>query len=154
MEDVKATLKKKDLKQKVQLSSTLTIILILFEIAICFWNKLFVILVWIPILPLIYIFKRKSFFKNAEFCYGKVVDVTLSDDADVYMYTKVEFLDCASKIRETVVDEHWGDFRDEDKDKMHEFYEEGKKRIGKRAPLFYKKEKPNKNIVFINNLED
>ena len=76
MENVKETLKKKDLKQTVQLSSVLTILLILFEIAICFWNKLFVILVWIPILPLIYIFRRKGFFKNAEFCYGKVVDVT------------------------------------------------------------------------------
>lgn len=155
MEYVKENLKNKNLKGTTQLSIILTILLILFEIVLYFWNKAFVILVWMPILPLIHILKRKIFFKNAEFGYGKVVDVILkNDDGDVYRSTKIEFIDYNSKIHETVVVEHWGDFRDEDKDKIDEFYEEGKKRIGKKVPLFYKKENPNKNIIFIDNLEN
>ncbi|MFR2534303.1 MAG: hypothetical protein ACLS95_03620 [Clostridia bacterium] len=155
MGDVKEFLKKKDLQGTIRLSIFLAILLILFEILLYFWNKLFIILIWIPILPLLHILKRKSFFKNAEFCYGKVVDVTLSDNDDVYRNTKIEFMDCYSKkIHQTVLNEHWGDFRYEDEDKINEFYEEGKKRIGKKVPLFYKKENPNKNIIFIENLED
>lgn len=155
MEDVKKSLINKDLKGKMQISIVITIFLILFETALCFWNKVFVILVWVPIVPLLLILKRRSFFKNAEFCYGTIVDVTINDNDDVYMYTKIEIMDFNSKkINETVIEEHWGDFKDEDKGEINEFYEEGKKRIGKKVPLFYKKENPNKNIIFVNSLED
>lgn len=155
MEDVKKSLIKKDCQATIRLSIVLTTLLVLLEIGLIFWNKAFIILIWIPLLPLINIIKRKIFFKNAEFCYGKVIDVTLNVNDDVYMYTKIEFMDRHSKKKyQTEIDEHWGDFRDEDKDKINEFYEEGKKRIGKKVPLFYKKKNPNKNKIFINNLKD
>ncbi len=152
---MKESIIKEEWKDTVKTSILLSILLIVFEIVICFWNRAFIILVWIPFLPFINMLKRKRFFKNAEFCYGKVIDVTLSEDSDVYIYTKVEFLDCYSKeIYQAVVENHWGDFRGEDKDKINEFYDECRKRIGKKVPLLYKKCNPNKNMIFINNIED
>jgi len=155
MEDVKETLKKKKMKDTIKLSIILTIILVVFEIIFCICNNAFIIFAWVPALPVIYMLKRKMFFDNAEFCYGKVAEVTLDDNDDVHRSTKIEFMDSDSKkMNETFVIEHWGDFREEDKEKINEFYEEGKKRIGKRIPLFYKKGNPAKNIVFLDYIED
>ena len=69
--------------------------------------------------------------------------------------TKIEFKDSYSnKIYETYVCEHWGDFNEELKDEIDTFYKNGKERIGKKVPLFYKIKNPNKNLVFINNIEN
>ena len=151
MENIKESLIRNDLKNIIKRTIFFNILFIGLLIILCFWNKTFIILVWIPIFPYIYIWKRKKFLKNAEFCYGVVDNVKLSNNGDVYVYTKIKFIDCYSnKTYEVIMEEHWGDFIEDTKDKMNEFYEECKK---KKVPLFYKKENPDKNIVFINNLE-
>jgi len=38
--------------------------------------------------------------------------------------------------------------------KANEFYMKDKKNIGKRIPLFYNKENPNKNLIFKDYIED
>ena len=155
MNNEKETLKKQSMKATIKLSLFLSFILICFEIIFCFLNKIFILFSWISILPLIHILKRKNFFKHAVFCYGKIIDVTLGDYDDIVISTKIEFKDSYSnKIYETYVCEHWGDFNEELKDEIDTFYKNGKERIGKKVPLFYKIKNPNKNLVFINNIEN
>lgn len=152
MDNEKEALRKQSMQATIELSSFLAFVLICLEIAFCFFSKRFIIFSWIPLLPLIHIFKRKIFFKNAQFCYGKIIDVRLGDYDDICLSTKIEFEDSYSnKVYETWIYEHWGDYDEERKEAVDEFYKNGKERIGKKVPLFYKIKNPNKNLVFIDD---
>lgn len=153
MPDEKETLRKQSMQATIKLSLFLTVILICFEIAFCFISKWFILFSGVSLLPLIHIIKRKIFFKNARFCYGKITDVTSSGDDDVCMSTKIEFKDeYSDKSYETWIYEHWGDFDEEKKEEIDEFYRNGAERIGKKVPVFYRTKNPDKNIVFINHI--
>ncbi len=153
MDKEKETLRKQSMQATIKLSLFLVLILVCFEICFCFFSKKFMIFSWISLLPLIHIWKRKIFFKNAQFCYGEIVDVASGDYDDVCLSTKIEFEDSDSKkVYETWVYEHWGDFDEERKAAVDAFYKNGKERIGKKVPLFYNPRNPNKNVVFINNI--
>ena len=153
MDKEKETLRKQSMQATIKLSLFLVLILVCFEICFCFFSKKFMIFSWISLLPLIHIWKRKIFFKNAQFCYGEIVDVASGDYDDVCLSTKIEFEDSDSKkVYETWVYEHWGDFDEERTAAVDAFYKNGKERIGKKVPLFYNPRNPNKNVVFINNI--
>lgn len=150
MDNEKETLRKQSMQATIKLSLFLTLILICFEIVLCFLSRKFLLFSWIALLPLIHILKRKNFFKNAQFCYGEIIDVMPGDYDDICMSTKIEFKDSYSnKVYETWVHEHWGDFDEEKKEAIDEFYKSGTERIGKKVPVFYRIKNPNKNLVFI-----
>lgn len=155
MEDEKEILIKQNMQNTIKLSLFLTLILICCEVVFCFLSKIFIIFIWIDILPLVHILQRKNFFKNAQFCYGKIIDIKLGDYDDICLSTQIEFEDSYSnKIYKTWTYEHWGDYDEENKKDIDEFYKNGKKRIGKKVPLFYKTKNPNKNLVFIDNIKN
>ena len=150
MDNEKETLRKQSMQATTKLSLFLTLLLLCFEIAFCFLSIRFIPFSWIPLLPLIHILKRKVFFKNAQFCYGEIIEAAAGDSDDVCMSTKIRFIDSNSnKVYETWVYEHWGDFDEERKKAIDAFYKNGAERIGKKVPVFYKIKNPNKNIVLI-----
>ena len=153
MNNEKENLRKHSMRDTIKLSLFLFLILICFEVAFCFLNKVFIFFILLFILLFVYVIKWYIFFKNAQFCYGKIIDVTLDDyKDDVYLYTKIAFKDSDSnKVYETWIYEHWGDFDEESKKAISEFYKKGKEKIGKRVPVFYNKKNPNKNLVFVDN---
>ena len=152
---MKKTLIEEDSQATMKMSFFLALFLLFVVFALCLWNKALIVLAWILVVPLIHVYKRKRFLKNAEFCFGKIIAVTLNDNDDVYLSTQIEFMDSSSnKTHQRFVYEHWGDFREEAQDEINQFYEDGKRRIGQEVPVFYKKGNPKKNIVFFNYLED
>lgn len=145
-------LRKQSMRATIKLSLLLVLILTCIEVTFCIFNKVFIFFIWLPILPLIHILVRNIFFKNAQFCYGKITDVKLDDSDDVCLFIKIEFKDSNSnKIYETYVYEHWGDFDEENKNSIDELYIKEKEKVGKKVPVFYSKKNPNKNLVFVNN---
>lgn len=153
MDNEEQALRKQSMKATIELSLFLAFILICFEIYLCFFSKKFIIFSWIVLLPLLHILKRKFFFRNAQFCYGEVIEVTIGGYDDICLSTKIKFEDSYSdRTYETWVYEHWGDFDEEKKEAVDAFYKNGKERIGKKVPLFYKIKNPNKNLVFIDNI--
>lgn len=149
IEEIKQSIIKENFKATTKTSIIVAFILLI-EVGLCIWNRGFIALLWIPILPLIHIFKRNIFLKNAVFCWGRVIDVTLDDCSDINLCIKIEFKDCDSnKVYEIKTSKHWGDYYEEDAESIKSFFEDGKKRIGKEIPVFYNKKNPNKNLVFI-----
>lgn len=146
-------LRKQSMQATIKLSLFLALILTGIEIPLCFLSKGFLFLSWGPLLPLLHILKRKYFFKNAQFCYGEITDVALGGYDDICMSTKIEFKDTYSdRVYDTWVYEHWGDFDEEKKEAIDEFYKNGTDRIGKKAPVFYRIKNPNKNLVFLEDI--
>ncbi len=80
MENIKESLIRNDLKNIIKRTIFFNILFIGLLIILCFWNKTFIILVWIPIFPYIYI----NMIKVGE----------LSGSIYIYMETKKIFKEC------------------------------------------------------------
>ena len=89
-------LRKQSMRATIKLSLLLVLILTCIEVTFCIFNTVFIFLYGYPILPLIHILVRNNFFKNAQFCYGKITDVKLDDSDDVCLFIKIEFKDSNS----------------------------------------------------------
>lgn len=143
---------KKYLKNIIKFSMILFIVLLLIEIILLFINKSCVVLIWIPLIPLLFIATKVLFIKNAEICYGKVIDVILNTDIDdVCMSTNIQ-CEINNKLYQFNYYEHWGDHIEDQKEEINKFYENGRKRINKQVPILYKKNNPDKHIVFIEEI--
>lgn len=155
MDQERETLIKQSMRATIKLSCCLSFLLLCLVLVLCLlsMNKRFLFFAWISLLPLLHIVKRKAFFKKAQFCYGEITDVAPGDYDDICMSTKIEFKDnCSGKVYETWVYEHWGDYEEEMKEAIDEFYKNGMERIGKKVPLFYSPKNPNKTLAFIDTV--
>ena len=177
-DNIEEKLRKIKMKEIRNKSLGLILSLIIIEILFCIVNNFFLFFAWMILLPLLLIFQQEIFFKKAVFCYGKIIDIKkekslvnpgVEDEGYcITIINEIEFIDNYSNktyktefnsyciYEDYIYDKYVADKYNEEKmeKKANEFYMKDKKNIGKRIPLFYNKENPNKNLIFKDYIED
>lgn len=119
----------------------------------------FTILFWIfgivSGLSLLCIILRFIFISTTHLVYGKVVDIEDSspEDTQVYHNFIIEYTDPYGNKCQTRFYEQFGDNLEDMESQIKEFISSGRKLLGKKVPVLYKKNKPGKSIVFLNYAE-
>lgn len=121
-----------------------------FDFTVLFW--IFGIVSGIALLCVIL---RFIFIYTAHLVYGKVVDIedSLPEDTQVYRNFVIEYTDPYGNECQTKVYEQFGDNSEELEKQIKDFIASGHKLLGKKVPVLYKKNKPEKSIVFLNYAE-
>lgn len=120
----------------------------------------FIPMLWIfaiiIIVSVLLIIKKLIFIKNACLTWGKITNIEKSqpEASDVWQQFVIEYTDkSTNETYEVKRGNHFGDNEEELKKEIQEYYEEGKKLLGKRVPVLYKTNEPNKTMVFFEMAE-
>ena len=121
-----------------------------FDFTILFW--IFGIVSGIALLCIIL---RLIFISTTHLVYGKVVDIEDSspEDTQVYHNFIIEYTDPYGNKCQTRFYEQFGDNLEDMESQIKEFVSSGRKLLGKKVPVLYKKNKPDRSIVFLSYAE-
>ena len=113
-------------------------------------------IVIIAIISMLYIIRDLVFINKSKLTYGTIVKVETSDpdNSQAYQNYFIEYIDESNNhTNQTIVYEQFGDNDDEVQEEIKIFFEQGQNKIGKKVPLLYLENNPNKTIVFMKNIE-
>lgn len=125
--------------------------LIVINLLLSLIYKLYLFFAIVDLLPILYCLIRVIKIIRYNLVLGKIVDVTLENFYDdPYTYAAIEFNTTNNKrykLKNPI--SHWGDYYKEDEEQINKMFEDDKIYINKQVPVFYNKNNPNKNFVYI-----